>query len=121
MSSADESMQQESGDHGTGDSGGVTTTTLAIAVAIPIAVLFLLFAIILCLGVRRDWFVRKADRDALSKYREAYGNDFTQRTKIGVEIGTKERSSMGELSGDHGAHQLNSTEVYQLPGDEAGR
>lgn len=120
MTSGDELVQQDSSTRGPDGSGGVSTTTLAIAVAIPIIVLLLLFAIVLYLGVRKGWFVRKDDRDALSRYREAYGNDFTQQTKGGVEIGTKERN-MGELSGDHGAHQLNSTEVYQLHGDALRR
>ncbi|SMQ51582.1 unnamed protein product [Zymoseptoria tritici ST99CH_3D7] len=38
---------------------GITTTTLAIAAVVPIVVLLILFALIVCIGTRKGWFMPK--------------------------------------------------------------
>ncbi|KAK5170255.1 uncharacterized protein LTR77_004841 [Saxophila tyrrhenica] len=113
--------EQPNADTTSESTGGVTTTTVTVAVAVPIVVLLLLVAAGLYIGVRKGWFVRKADRDALSRYQNGYAGDVSLRAKDGVGIEAREREGLGELNGQSRPHLLNSTEVYQLHGDEGRR
>nr|OQO21891.1 hypothetical protein B0A51_10983 [Rachicladosporium sp. CCFEE 5018] len=113
---------------------GVSTTTLAVAVAVPIVVLLLLFGLVIWLGRRRGWFVKRSHAQNYTaanafEDRQPYlekpngssaqndGASPMSRKPIGSAF-VAETNGPAEMHGDHQPHRIDGQEVYQMPGDE---
>lgn len=112
-----------SSESASGGGGGVSTTTLAVAVAVPIVVLLLVFGVVIWLGMRKGWFVRKNAQDPRSGAAAEKGDGFTQSGsgKANGDHGEPAVLSVRELHANDLPHQLESSPVHELQGGEGGQ
>jgi hypothetical protein len=99
---------------------------LAIAVAIPVVVLLIVFGLIIWLGIRRGWFVKKDRRDTA----RSIGADNAEKGGAVMEsnankalgnTGEPAVSSVRELHANDLPYQLENKAVYELHEGEGGR
>lgn len=106
-----------------GGGGGVSTKILALAVTIPVVVLLLVFGLVIWLGIRRGWFVRKSQRGGRAEEGEK-GDAVTEAgagKSMGGNTGEPAFLSVRELHADDLPHQLGGSGVHELHGGEGGR
>jgi len=109
-------------DGGTRSGGGVSTTTLGVAVAVPVVVLLVAFGVILWLGRRKGWFVRRsspAAQDGATAEKLGFvthdGGDKSFRNGNDPAY-----ASVRELHADDRPYQLESSPVHELQGGDGG-
>jgi hypothetical protein len=74
----------------------------------------MIFGLVLFFGIRKGWFITKAQRAAIVAGHAGH-------TEKGMPSAVPEDQTRGELHGQDKAFQLTGTEIYQLHGDEARR
>lgn len=117
--SAAESTAGDGSNSSNGSGRGVSTTTLAVAVTVPIVVLLIIFAVVLVLGIRRGWFVRKQDK---AQHREGPTCGETARRYPHMqEQGKGSDILVGELHGHDRPHQSDGVAIHQLYDDDGRR
>ena len=84
-------------------------------------VLLVLFGAILFFGIRRGWFIRKADQYKIgegTKRWDSPGDQEMASGKVGATVTETRRDDrwIGELNGDPSSHQIHGNEIYQLDG-----
>lgn len=98
-----------------GSSGGVSTTTLAVAVAVPVVVLVLAFGLIVWLGIRKGWFVKKDKTPhdgSVAEKNLGQAHDGIDNKPVGDE------GEVRELHSNHMPYQLEFSPVHELAGKE---
>lgn len=86
-------------------------------------VLLLVFCLVIWLGIRRGWFVRKSQRGGRGEEGEK-GDAVTEAgagKSMGGNTGEPAFLSVRELHADDLPHQLGGSGVHELQGGEGGR
>ncbi|KAM0719787.1 hypothetical protein Q7P37_003921 [Cladosporium fusiforme] len=109
-----EGASQSGSNGGSNSGGGISTTTLAVAVAVPIVVLLIVFGLIIWLGIRRGWFVKKSSHNAAAAAEK--GNAVLRPSDSKGFGGANE--SVRELHANDRPHQLESSPVHELQGGD---
>lgn len=84
----------------------------------PIVVLLVIFGLILWLGIRKGWFVRKSSPDVVNGAAAEKGDVVVQSNDEKAFGGGNEPGilSVRELHANHRPHQLESSAVHELQG-----
>ncbi|KAK5722035.1 hypothetical protein LTR17_014471 [Elasticomyces elasticus] len=101
-------------------SKSVSQTTLVIAVVVPVLVLLVIFSLIIYLGIRRGWFVRKGYTAAHTNRTRSpisYDNTATPAKAVASVTGSFNSHGLQELDGERPSYPIVGNQLYQISGD----
>ena len=105
-------------------SNSVSQTTLIIVAVVPVLALLVAFSLILYLGIRRGWLVRKGNMAARANCSLNYASYDATATTAKANTSIKQPfDSHGaqELNGETKPYPIDGNQVYQLSGEREQR